>query len=205
MRDIAIIFARAPRLGTVKRRLARAIGDRGALRFHIAMLHRLARELAADRRFRTVIALTPDRVALRLPVPARRIDIIAQGHGDLGMRMARAFRRFPHARVVLVGCDIPLAGAADIRAAHRGLGTADAVFGPAEDGGYWLVAMGPNRPARPFTGVRWSGPDALADTVANFTNRRLARGRTLWDVDTGCDHARWRATRSSVTGPSATR
>lgn len=49
-RDTVVVFARAPRLGTVKRRLARDVGDRAALRFYQANLARLLRALARDRR-----------------------------------------------------------------------------------------------------------------------------------------------------------
>ena len=193
MKPVAILFARAPRLGTVKRRLARDVGDRAALDFHRAHLTRLARALATDRCVHPVLALTPDRARPRLPVPPGRLRVVPQGQGDLGRRMARAFARFPRRRVVLFGCDIPLAGMADIRAALAALGRADAVFGPAEDGGYWLVGMGPRRPARPFAAVRWSGPHALADTRRNFAGRRVAFGRTLWDVDDVASYRRWRA------------
>jgi rSAM/selenodomain-associated transferase 1 len=179
MKDTVIVFARAPRLGAVKRRLARDIGDRAALRFHMATLTRLVRALVAERRFRTVVAITPDRVQLSL-----RVKQIPQGVGDLGVRMHRAFRRFPHGRIAIIGCDIPEANAHDLRAAFRTLGTADAAFGPAADGGYWLVAMSPRRPARPFAKVRWSTEHALEDTLANFTGRRIALLRTLHDVDT---------------------
>jgi uncharacterized protein len=186
MKDTVIVFARAPRLGTVKRRLARDIGDRAALRFHLGTLSRLVRSLLADRTFRTVLAVTPDRAAVRLPWDIARL---AQGYGDIGVRMDRAFRRFPRGRVLIVGCDIPAARAADARAALRALGHADAVFGPAEDGGYWLVGMGPRRPSRPFANARWSSAHALADTLANFHGRRTARVRTLRDVDTAADYA----------------
>ncbi len=178
------MFARAPRLGAVKRRLAREIGDRAALRFHRAGLIRLLRVSAADRRFRTVLAVTPDQAVFRLPV---RVARLKQGRGDLGARMHRAFRRFPRARVVLVGCDIPEAGPADLTAAFRALGRAPAVFGPAEDGGYWLVGMAPRRPARPFAAVRWSSEHALADTLRNFGANRVRLLRTLRDVDTAAD------------------
>ena len=77
--------------------------------------------------------------------------------------------------------------AGDVAAAFRALGRARACFGPAEDGGYWLVALGPLRPARPFAGVRWSTHHALADTLTNFTGRRLALLRRLRDVDTLAD------------------
>jgi len=186
MRDTVVVFARAPRLGAVKRRLARDIGDRAALRFHVATLTRLVRALTADRRFRTVLAVTPDWARFRLPV---RVAHIGQGAGDLGARMHRAFGRFPRGRVALIGCDIPDAGAHDAHAAFRALGYAQAAFGPAADGGYWLVAMSPRRPARPFANARWSTEHALSDTLANFAGHRVALLRTLHDVDTADD---WR-------------
>ncbi len=73
MRDTVIVFARAPRLGTVKRRLARDIGNRAALRFHTATLKALLRDLTACRRFDVILAVTPDQA--RLPWrtrPSRR-------------------------------------------------------------------------------------------------------------------------------------
>jgi rSAM/selenodomain-associated transferase 1 len=181
-RRLAVIFARAPRLGAVKRRLARGIGDRAALRFYRAQLAAVARSLARDRRFRTVLAVTPDHARARWPAALPRVP---QGRGDLGRRMARALAAAPEA--VVVGSDIPGLGAADVAAAFRALGRAQAVFGPAEDGGYWLVGLGPRRPARPVAGVRWSTEHALADTLRNFAGRRVALLRRLRDVDTAED------------------
>jgi len=189
LKDTVILFARAPRLGAVKRRLARTIGARPALRFHLATLTCLARALAADRRYRTVLAITPDRGKFRLPA---RLPCLGQGPGDLGMRMHRACARFPHRRVAIVGSDIPDATGSDVADAFRALGRADAVFGPAADGGYWLVALSPRRPARPFANVRWSTRHALADTLKNFAGRRVLMLRTLRDVDTQAD---WRSLR----------
>ncbi len=193
MKNTAIVFARLPRLGTVKRRLARELGDRAALRFHTGTLLRLLRSLCADRTFRTVLAITPDRGRLRLP---RQIPRISQGFGDIGARMERALRRFPRGNALIVGCDIPAANAADVRSAFQALGRADAVFGPAEDGGYWLVGFGPRRAAQPFANTRWSSQHALADTLTNFPGRRIARIRTLRDVDTAADYAAEKALRT---------
>ena len=194
MRDTVFVFARAPRLGAVKRRLGREIGARAALQFHRRTMIALLHGLTAERRVRTVLAQTPDRARFPLPVQVTRIGQGsgsptggALGSGDLGVRMHRAASRVKRGRVVIIGCDIPDARAADVVAAFRALGRADAVFGPAEDGGYWLVGLSPRRPARPFAGVRWSTEHALADTLANFAGRRVIMLRTLRDVDTAAD------------------
>jgi rSAM/selenodomain-associated transferase 1 len=183
MRDTVIVFARAPRLGKVKRRLAHDIGERAALRFHLTTLTALLRDLKACRRFDVVLAVTPDHARVRLPVSTHRIP---QGHGDLGRRMSAALRRYR--RVALMGCDIPLAGAADVHAAFQRLGTADAVFGPAADGGYWLIALGPRRPGDLFGQSRWSTEHALADTLEQFRHHRVGFLRRLSDIDTAADY-----------------
>jgi rSAM/selenodomain-associated transferase 1 len=186
MRDTAIVFARAPRLGTVKRRLAREIGDRAALRFHVGTLGAMLRDLRADGRFDVVLAITPSRARMRV-LPG--IQTIPQGRGDLGERMSRALARFK--RVALIGCDIPEARAADVHDAFRALGVADAVFGPTADGGYWLIALGPRRPADLFGSARWSTEHALADTLRQFRRHRVGFIRQLYDVDTASDYRRY--------------
>ncbi len=85
--------------------------------------------------------------------------------------MSRALGRFK--RVALIGCDIPEANAADVHDAFRALGVADAVFGPTADGGYWLIALGPRRPADLFGAARWSTEHALADTLRQFRRHRV--------------------------------
>jgi uncharacterized protein len=59
------------------------------------------------------------------------------------------------------------------------------VLGPAHDGGYWLIGLRRSpRVLAPFAGVRWSGPHALADTLANLNGKRVLLAPTLRDVDT---------------------
>jgi len=177
-KPLIILFARAPRLGCVKRRLAAGIGQIPALRFYRNSLRRI---ICILRNFDSVIAVTPNGAAIR---PHPNLPIINQGHGDLGARMTRAFRRFPRRPVILIGADIPDLGAAELRAAAQALRHHDAVFGPAADGGYYLVGMSRRRPATPFAQVRWSTAHALADTKHNFRHLRIASLRTLQDVDT---------------------
>jgi glycosyltransferase A (GT-A) superfamily protein (DUF2064 family) len=161
-KPLIILFARAPRLGCVKRRLAAGIGQIPALRFYRNSLRRIIRIL---RNFDSVIAVTPNGAAIR---PHPNLPIITQGHRP----------------VILIGADIPDLGAAELRAAAQALRHHDAVFGPAADGGYYLVGMSRRRPATPFAQVRWSTAHALADTKHNFRHLRIASLRTLQDVDT---------------------
>ncbi|MBU8543716.1 MULTISPECIES: TIGR04282 family arsenosugar biosynthesis glycosyltransferase [Roseomonadaceae] len=195
--DTLLVFARAPRLGAVKRRLAKGIGAMAALRFYRGQLAALLAAVGRDRRWRTELVVTPARGAARWPAHLARS---AQAKGDLGQRMQRAMA--PHRRVVLVGSDIPGIAASDIAAAFAALGRAQAVFGPAEDGGYWLVGFGPRRPPKPFAAVRWSSDQALADTLANCHGRPVALLRTLRDVDTAEDLA-WLDGDRAVTPPAA--
>ena len=186
MKNTVFVFARAPRLG-VKSRLARDVGERVALQFYRASLSRTLRVLGRDRRFRTVVAVTPDATAGGAPRWAERLVTVPQGSGDLGRRMSRAIGRHRRGNVAVVGSDIPGLTADDVASAFRMLGRAHACFGPAGDGGYWLVAVSPRRPSAPFASVRWSSEWALRDTLANFARLRAVLLRELCDVDTGAD------------------
>lgn len=193
---LVVLFARAPRLGRVKRRLAAEIGDVAALAFYRVTLRAVVRRLARDRRWRLVVAVTPDGV--RIPGLGPRTVQCGQGSGDLGARMARALR--PHARsrvrsVVVVGSDIPDISAPAVWRAFAALRRADMVFGPSPDGGYWLV--GTNRRHRSFRGlfqgVAWSTPTTLADSIASVPRTmRVAEAGRLADVDDRSGWLDWR-------------
>ncbi|GAB3122123.1 TIGR04282 family arsenosugar biosynthesis glycosyltransferase [Novispirillum itersonii] len=178
-----ILFGKRPRYGTGKTRLARRIGALQALRFQQRQLSGLLRTLGRDRRWQTVLALSPAADGLRLSGPVTRTT---QCRGDLGQRMLHALRTAPGSGpVVLTGTDIPGITPAHIAAALRALRAADLVFGPAEDGGYWLIGWSRRRPLAPGTlrGVRWSTPQALRDSLHTLGRRRPALTITLADID----------------------
>jgi len=190
-----VVFVKAPRLGQVKSRLAAGIGALPSLRFYREITARTLRALGREARWRTLVAATPLR-ALHGPFWDPRLSRLDQGPGDLGQRMARAFRALPPGPAIIVGSDIPELAARHVAAAFRVLGGHDAVFGPARDGGYWLVGLKRTRPlpAGLFEGVRWSSPQALADTRAGLPRRfSVALLETLEDVDDPESYRRWRA------------
>ncbi|NQU71225.1 MAG: glycosyltransferase [Rhodospirillales bacterium] len=181
------LFARAPMIGAVKRRLAADIGDPAAWRFYRETTRDVLRRIAVDPRWWTSLSVTPDRFAETGRFWPSGVQRIPQGYGDLGQRMTRALKRYPDRPAVIVGSDIPAVSADHIAAAFEALRTHDLVFGPAADGGYWLVgARTPGRLGRLFGNVRWSGPHALTDTLAGLKpSRRVAFLDVLEDVDDG--------------------
>jgi hypothetical protein len=180
-----VIMAREPRAGAVKTRLARAIGAAPAAFVYRHLLARTVRVLGRDRRWRTVIAFTPSGGFARFP----GTTAVAQGGGDLGARMDRLMRTLPPGPVVIVGTDIARISAPDIARAFKSLGSADAVFGPAADGGYWLVGLRRRPRVRAiFSRVRWSSENTLADTLENCTGLHVVLLDERADIDTGDDY-----------------
>lgn len=106
--------------------------------------------------------------------------------------MARLFRNMPPGPVCIIGADIPDISRPHIARAFRALGSHDAVFGPARDGGYWLVGLKRTTPppATLFTSVRWSTEHALSDSIATLPGYRITTVATLSDIDTVDDLAR---------------
>lgn len=196
-------MVKEPRLGTVKTRLGREIGAVAATGFYRSVTANLIRRLARDPRWRTVLAVAPDRP---LTSPFWPIDIgrVPQGRGDLGERMARLLGREGGGPTVLVGSDIPGLQQRHIAEAFALLRRYPAVFGPAEDGGFWLIGVRYRmRLAGMFEGVRWSSPHALADTLKNLAGLRVGFAATLSDVDDAASYRRIAHAGARLTPPSS--
>ena len=195
-RQQLVIMVKVPQAGRVKTRLAAAIGTIEALRCYRVLLGHTVRRLASDRRWVTTLAITPDYAAGAIAAWARAIAPVAarpQGPGGLGQRMQRVMDDMPPGPVVIIGSDIPSLSRVDIAAAFRVLGGSDAVLGPAEDGGYWLVGLRRMpRVLRLFDGVRWSSAHTLDDTLANLKGRKAAHLRRIADIDGEADYLLWR-------------
>jgi len=195
-----LVFARAPQYGVVKSRIATSLGPGVAWMAYRAMTRDVLSGPARSPLWRTRVAVAPARLAAN-SWGSFGITVVGQQGHDLGERMAHALRRYSgRGPVVLVGSDIPSMKRGHIRAAFDLLRGHDVVFGPASDGGYWLVGVRQCFPnvalAHLFDDVRWSSEHALADTLRNVRpGMRVAIAETLGDVDTAEDLAAWRAGR----------
>ncbi len=194
-----IVFARAPEHGAVKQRLARDIGDQTALEFYRSTLSSLLERM--NNQPWDLIVSTATDCGCNHPF-FNGFNCIAQAPGDLGYRMTQTLDRYVGKARIIIGSDIPSVKAVHISAAFAALAKHDVVFGPACDGGFWLVGCSAGfQAAAPSSDghgrqfmqkVRWSTRHALADTIATLpTGCRIAKVNTLMDVDDGESYARY--------------
>jgi rSAM/selenodomain-associated transferase 1 len=200
------VFAKAPVAGAVKTRLAGVLGAEGAARLHADLVRHALRIAVRAKLGRVELWCAPDE---RHPFFARCADELGvilkpQGEGDLGARMARAFaasgaRADP---LLVIGADCPALDIATLLAAASALRSRDAVFAPAEDGGYVLVGLARPLP-RIFEGIDWGTSGVMAQTRERLAECGASCHElpVMWDVDRPEDYARlqdsslaWRAT-----------
>ncbi|MCC7194662.1 MAG: TIGR04282 family arsenosugar biosynthesis glycosyltransferase [Gemmatimonadaceae bacterium] len=190
------VFAKAPIPGLAKTRLAPAIGAQAAARLHAALVLRTLGTVVAARAAEVELWATPD-VDHPFFAECRRqfgVTVHAQTNGDLGARLGAALAAglARRSQVVVVGCDCPTLSGSDIQEAFTALGDgADAVIGPAVDGGYYLLGLR-RFDAHLFSDIAWGGAEVLTRT----RTRMAALGwswqelTTRWDVDRPGDLSR---------------
>jgi rSAM/selenodomain-associated transferase 1 len=211
----SILFTRLPRVGHTKTRLIPELGAEGAAELHRRLVERLLRALQADRPAGAGPAATKGvgEIELRFTggtaselqswlAEAEGVDVAAlrfaeQGEGDLGARMHRAFVDAADQgveRALLFGADIPALGPETLSRAYEALESHDVVFGPAEDGGYYLIGLRRPQP-RLFAEMSWSHPRVLEISLARAKaqGHRVALVDRLADLDEPADLERLRS------------
>ena len=193
-----LIYAKPPRMGLSKTRLAAGLGLTEARRVAHFTLARTMRA-ALNGHWTSVLYAAPD-MAMTDSVgglwPAS-LERRSQGHGGLTERLNKGLAEAPPGPVLFIGADAPDIAPALLRNAIRTLQNNDAVFGPARDGGFWLFGLnkGP-RTRSPFCNVRWSGPHAMEDVWGNLPlHARVGLLPVLDDIDEADDWHAWNAAR----------
>jgi rSAM/selenodomain-associated transferase 1 len=185
-----VLFAKRPRLGHVKTRLAATMGPEQALLLYRAFLSDQLRLLNT---FRTNCELElcadgPWPVDPEFAPMLETVRLTRQGPGDLGRRLLRCFQRAwseGAQATVVVGTDAPTLPAGHVREALRELERdARAVLVPALDGGY--VLLGLLRPvAELFRDVPWGGAHVMRITLerARAAEIEISQLTPWYDVD----------------------
>ena len=199
-----LVIAKEPVPGRVKTRLTPPYTPVQAASIAEAALADTLDAVVRARARRRVLVLDGTRPGHRVPAG---VEVIPQRGDGLDERLANAFADV-EGPAVLVGMDTPQVTPALLDEAGRQLVSCDAVFGPADDGGFWLLGL--RRPdPRLIRGVPMSRPDTGACQLRRLSALRVATLPTLTDVDTAADAARVAAqaprTRfaAAVRGPAA--
>jgi uncharacterized protein len=193
---VLLVVAKAPVPGFAKTRLAAAVGPKAAAELATAsLLDTLT--AAAGTGWPVVVALTGDLDrapgAGELREALVGCTVIGQRGDGLGERLAAAHADAASVSrrgvVVQIGADTPQVESGDLVAAYRRLAGHDAVLGPADDGGWWLLAARQPALARCLIAVPMSRSDTGALTVRALrrAGRRVAATGSLRDVDTAAD------------------
>jgi len=193
------VFAKAPEPGLVKTRLIVDIGEQAACEAYLELLQNTLK-LADGHSSLTELYCAPDdrHDFFQQSLTSYRLSLCVQRGADLGERMLSALQQGlqGHQKVVLIGADCPLLTEQYLDQAFAALDQVDVVLGPAEDGGFVLIACKVSH-RKMFAGVRWGESSVLKSTLAALDQQGLSYRllATLWDVDRIEDLRRWRAMR----------
>ncbi len=173
-----VIFAREPKLGKVKTRLARDVGEAEALRLYKSFVRQTLKLASSLKNLDRYIYYAGSNASMPfLRQFKNRFILKQQRGGNLGTRMYNAFDHLFKAgyqKVIIIGTDCLEITKKDIQTAYKRLDRADYVLGPTYDGGYYLIgAKLAHRSV--FQGITWG-----TKTVFNQTKAKIVRcGKSL--------------------------
>lgn len=179
-----IIFIRNPELGKVKTRLAKTIGDENALEIYKELiLHTMetTKNLECD------VFVFYDKKIEENDIWSNEIyHKFVQTGEDLGEKMQNAFQKLfdiNYQNCIIIGSDLFDLNEKLIIDAFQLLDKKDAILGPAEDGGYYLLGLKKIIPAI-FKTKNWGTSSVFADTLKDLENLKVDFTEKLNDIDT---------------------
>lgn len=182
-KELVIVFVKNIKLGKVKTRLAATIGNQGAFDVYTQLVdvtEKAIKNIKADKRIYFSEAVVENTWK-------NNVKAVQQG-GSLGDRMSHAFKQGfedGYDRIVLIGSDLPDITESQINAGLQALKSNEVVFGPAEDGGYYLVGFSKFHDFV-FQNKPWSQDNLLEETLNELKENRVSFStlETLNDIDT---------------------
>ncbi|TBN05417.1 glycosyltransferase [Hyunsoonleella flava] len=182
-KELVIVFVKNIKLGKVKTRLAKTIGDLGAFEVYkelVEITEKATAKVEADKRIYFSDVIIDEKW--------KGFDKYVQEGSDLGIRMKNAFTKGfedGYERIVLIGSDLPDINASHIKNGLKALETSQTVFGPAVDGGYYLIGLSKIHDCV-FDNKPWSQSNLLQITVQELKSKNINYSilETLNDIDT---------------------
>jgi rSAM/selenodomain-associated transferase 1 len=174
---VVYVVAKAPRLGAVKTRLCPPLAAEQAVALYRGFLLD-SLELAGQVPAAAIRAICPDsgQAAELAPLMPVGGELTVQAEAGLGGALESCFRdglADGYRAVAVIASDNPTLPSNLINRAFELLATADVVFGPTDDGGYYLVAARAVHPTL-FREMTWSTADVLAESLRRSAAAGLA-------------------------------
>lgn len=182
--NLIIIFARNPKLGKVKTRLAKTIGDFATLETYKILMKHTANVVEKSNAEKIVFySEYIDHNDVWAKIKCKKVK---QSEGDLGEKMQTAFEyafELGHKKIVIIGSDVYSLKTEHIDSAFTQLQTHDVVIGPAHDGGYYLLGLNFIIPEL-FEQKKWGTSSVLENTLADLNELNVTLLEPLNDIDT---------------------
>lgn len=182
-KNLLLIFTRNPELGKVKSRLAQGVGKENALAIYKTLLthtKNVVKNLDCTKRVGYSVKVRTEDMWDNII-----FEKFQQEGEDLGIRMHNAFKKAfsdGYENVLIVGSDLFDLRPTHIEEAFTALKTNDAVIGPAQDGGYYLLGMN-HLIKNVFINKNWGGETVFESTMADLKKTKTHQLETLNDID----------------------
>jgi rSAM/selenodomain-associated transferase 1 len=182
-KELLIVFVKNIKLGKVKTRLAKSIGDEGAFQVYkhlVDITEAVTNQVSCEKN----IYFSDVEIDEKWPKTSKHV----QNGSDLGEKMQNSFKngqKHGFHKIILIGSDLPDISLEIIQKGFNELEKNEIVFGPAEDGGYYLVGM-----TKPhfciFENKAWSTNNLLKTTLNELKEKGIEYSllETLNDIDT---------------------
>ncbi|MFI1745282.1 TIGR04282 family arsenosugar biosynthesis glycosyltransferase [Thalassobellus sediminis] len=182
-KELIIVFVKNIKLGKVKTRLAKTIGNQSAFEVYselVKITELVTEDIQTDKRIYFSDAIVESKWK-------NTYKAIQEGE-DLGVRMKNAFKKGfedGYERIVLIGSDLPDINSQHIENGLKALSEREVVFGPAEDGGYYLIGLNKMHDFI-FKNKPWSQSDLLEKTCSELDKKNIKFTTlvSLNDIDT---------------------
>lgn len=170
--NLLLIFIKNPLPGKVKTRLAKDLGEEKAVEFYKKLLKITRTEAEKTKSVKWLCY--GDFINEDDEWTADFFEKKLQSGNNLGERMSMFFKKGFEAgfkRIVIIGSDCPDIQSSDLNGAFDILKKSDAVIGPANDGGYYLLGLSKNVDL--FQNKEWSTESVFEDTLDDFKKENL--------------------------------
>ncbi len=182
-KELLIVFVKNIKLGKVKTRLASKVGNQVAFIIYKELV-KITENATKNIKIDQIIYFSDVIIENKWEGVSKAV----QEGVNLGERMKNAFQdgfKKGYEKIILIGSDLPDISKNIITQGFDKLSTHNTIFGPAEDGGYYLIGLS-KMDETIFQNKPWSKPELLKDTLLELKTKHLKVGllETLNDIDT---------------------